>query len=116
METTVKLSRLVTTTLLGAFFGGLCILLSVYVAGVSCWPVGVSFFLHHAVMGFAIGASGLKMNWAAHGALWGLLFGIFLLIGFIETYPEVWVLIVGPVIWGFLIELLAVKVFKQAAK
>ena len=86
-----------------------------YVSGVNCWPIGVSLFLHHAVMGFAIGASGFRINWAAHGVLWGVLFGIFLFIGNIEIYPDPWALIVFPIVWGFLIELLATKAFKQAA-
>ena len=113
MASSVKSSRLITTTLLGAFFGGVCLLLSVYVSGINCWPIGVSFFLHHAVMGFAIGASWLKMHWAAHGAFWGALFGVFLMVGGIETYPEPWALIVFPIIWGFLIETVATKLFKQ---
>ena len=109
----VRSSRLVTTTILGAFFGGTCLLLTVYVSGVNCWPIGVSFLLHHTVMGFAIGASLLRIHWAAHGALWGALFGIFLVIGGIETFPDAWALIVFTIIWGFLIELLGTKVFKQ---
>ena len=109
----VRPSRLVATTILGVFFGSICVLLTVYIAGVNCWPIGASFFLHHTVMGFTIGASLLRIHWAAHGVLWGTLFGIFLLVGFIETYPDSWALIVGPIIWGFLIELLATKVFKK---
>ena len=109
----VKSSRVITTTILGAVFGVICMLLSRYTGEVAFWPMGVSFLLHHAVMGFAIGASSLKMNWAAHGVLWGALFGIFLLVGGIETFPDAWALLVFSIIWGFLIELLATKVFKQ---
>ena len=58
-----KSSRLVTTTLLGVVFGIICMLLSRYSWEVAYWPIGVSFLLHHAVMGLAIGASSLKMNW-----------------------------------------------------
>ncbi len=77
----VKSSRVITTTILGLVFGVICMLLSRYVSGVAFWPLGVSFLLHHTVLGFAIGVSALKMNWAAHGALWGALFGVFLAIG-----------------------------------
>ena len=108
-----KTSRLVTTTLLGAVFGIICMLLSRYTAEIAFWPLGVSFLLHHTVMGFAIGASSLKMNWAAHGVLWGAVFGIFLAVGNIGTYPEPWALFVFPIVWGFLVETLATKVFKQ---
>ena len=113
MASSVKSSRLITTTLLGLVFGIICMLLSRYTAEIAFWPLGISYLLHHTVMGFAIGASSLKTNWAAHGALWGVLFGIFLFIGNIEIYPDPWALIVFPIIWGFLIELLATKAFKQ---
>ena len=108
-----KSSRLVTTTSLGAVFGVVCMLLSRYTADVVFWPIGVFFLLHHTVMGFAIGASSLKMHWAAHGALWGALFGVFLAIICIGGPLEPWTAFVLPVIWGFLIEALATKVFKQ---
>lgn len=108
-----KSSRLVTTTLLGVVFGIICMLLSRYTAEINYWPMGVSFLLHHAVMGFAIGASSLKMNWAAHGVLWGAIFGLFLAIGLIGTARDPWVFFIGVVIWGFLIETLATKAFKR---
>ena len=108
-----KSSRLVTTTSLGAVFGVVCMLLSRYTADIAFWPIGVSFLLHHTVMGFAIGASSLKMYWAAHGALWGALFGVFLAIGCVGGTLEPWMAFIIAVIWGFLIETLATKVFKQ---
>ena len=109
----MKTSRLVTTTILGAVFGVICMLLSRYTAEVDFWPFDVSFLLHHTVLGFAIGVSSLKMNWAAHGAFWGALFGLFLAIGQVGGALEPWIAFVLPVIWGFLIETLATKVFKQ---
>jgi hypothetical protein len=109
----VKTSRVIITTLLGLVFGVICIFLSKYTAEVDFWPLGVSFLLHHTVLGFAIGASALKMNWAAHGALWGALFGIFLAIGVVGVVANPWLFFVPPVIWGFLIETLATKAFKQ---
>ena len=88
-------------------------LLSRYTVEVAFWPIGVSFLLHHTVMGFAIGASRLKMNWALHGVLWGAVFGLFLAIGQIGTVPDPWVLFIPVVIWGFLIEILATQAFKR---
>lgn len=110
----VKLSRLLTTTFLGMVFGVICILLSGYLSQVPFWPVGISLFLHHTVMGFAIGASGLKINWAAHGILWGVLFSLFLSISFVERFDGFWMTaLIAPIIWAFLIEAFATKVFKQ---
>ena len=108
-----KSSRLITTTLLGVVFGIICMLLSKYTSGVAYWPIGISFLLHHAVMGFAIGASSVKMNWAVHGIFWGAIFGVFLAISRIGGAPEPWVVFIVVVIWGFLIETLTTKAFKR---
>jgi hypothetical protein len=109
-----KSSRLVTTTALGAVFGVICMLMSRYGGSdVAIWPLGVSFLLHHTVMGFAIGASSLKINWAVHGIIWGALFGLFLGIRQIGGALQPWMAFLLPVVWGFLIETLATKVFKQ---
>jgi hypothetical protein len=110
-----KASRLVTTTLLGVVFGIICMFLSKYTGDVAYWPLGVSFLLHHAVMGFAIGASSLKMNWAVHGIFWGVIFGLFLAIGLIDIdiALEPWEVFIAVVVWGFLIETLATKAFKR---
>lgn len=104
--------RVIMTTLWGAIFGGVCMLVQRYQPGVSFWPISVSSLIHHAVMGFAIGASGLRMHWAPHGILWGFLFGIFFAIVLVETPLGFW----GPfgtmICFGFLIELIASVGFK----
>ena len=110
----VKASRIITTTLLGVLFGVICMLLSRYVGvPVAIWPYGVAFLVAHTVMGFAIGTSCFKMNWAAHGTLWGALFGVFLAIIVVGVVPFPSINFGASVIWGFLIELLATKAFKQ---
>lgn len=108
-----KSSRLVTTTLLGVAFGIVCMLLSKYTAEVAYWPMGVSFLLHHTVMGLVIGVSSLKMHWATHGVFWGSVFGLFLAISLIGSALEAWAVFIIIVIWGFLIETLTTKVFER---
>ena len=108
-----KSARLATTILLGVAFGIVCMLLSKFSAGVDYWPLGISFLLHHTVMGLVIGISSLKMNWAAHGTFWGAVFGLFLAIGLIGTALAPWVVFIAVVIWGFLIETLTTKAFKR---
>ena len=79
------------------------------------WPIGVSWLLFCTVMGVVIGASALKMNWAAHGVLWGALFGTFwatIAVGDEVRYPPLD--FIGPVMCGFLIETITTKAFKQA--
>jgi hypothetical protein len=111
----VSASRVFSTTILGLVFGVICMFLSKYGFEAAFWPIGVSYLLHHTVMGFAIGASALRIHWAAHGVFWGVLFGVFLAIGSVGTYSTVEIIqaFVAVVIWGFLIELLATKAFKQ---
>ena len=108
-----KPSRVITTTLLGVVFGIIFMLLSKFTVGVDYWPYGVSFLIAHTVMGFAIGTSAFKMNWAAHGTLWGALFGVFLAIIVVGVVPFPSINFGASVIWGLLIEALATKAFKQ---
>ena len=75
--------------------------------------MGISFLLHHTVMGFVIGTSPLKMNWPVHGAFWGAFFGSFIAISRVGTSQEPYGVFITIVIWGFLIETVATKVFKQ---
>ena len=110
----VKPSRVITTTILGLVFGVISMLLGRYV-GIPdpFWPIGIFFLIAYTVMGVAIGASALKMNWAAHGTLWGALFGVFLAIAVVGQVPFPSINFGASVVWGFLIELLATKAFKQ---
>lgn len=108
-----KSARILTTTLLGVVFGIICMLLSRATAGVAYWPLGISFLLHHTVMGLVIGASSLKMNWAAHGIFWGAVFGVFLAISQVGAAMQWWVVFIAVVVWGFLIETLTTKAFKR---
>ena len=115
----VKWSRVLITTVFGLVFGIICMVLVRYEVGIAFWPMGVSYLVHHIVLGFAIGVSAWKMHWAAHGAIWGALFGTFTAIAAVGTANN-W-LGIGPfvnfvltVVWGFLIETIATKGFKQA--
>lgn len=108
-----KTTRVMTTMLLGVAFGIICMLLSKYIDGVPYWPIGVSFLLHHTIMGLVIGVSSLRMHWAAHGAFWGAVFGLFLAISRIGTTQEPGFIFIFVIIWGFLIEILATKAFKR---
>jgi hypothetical protein len=53
----VKWSRVLTTTVFGLVFGVICMVLVRYAVGIAFWPMGVSYLLHHIVLGFAIGVS-----------------------------------------------------------
>ena len=110
----VSTSRVITTTLIGLVLGIIWMLVMRYVGiPVPFWPIGIYNLIACTVMGVAIGASALKMNWAAHGVFWGALFGVFLAISVVGEVPYPVLNFVAAVIWGFLIELLATKAFKQ---
>jgi hypothetical protein len=110
----VKSSRLITTTILGLVFGIIWMLLTRYLGEpIAFWPLGISWLIALTVMGVAIGASALRMHWAAHGTFWGALFGVFLAIAVVGAVPYPSINFGASVIWGFLIELLATKAFKQ---
>jgi len=110
----VKWSRVLITTVFGLVFGIICLFAVRYTVGIAFWPLGVSYLVHHIVLGFAIGVSAWKMHWAAHGTIWGALFGIFTAIAAVGTTNNPFGNFVFTVIWGFLIETIATKGFKQA--
>jgi len=97
----------VTTIMFGGIFGIVCMLLLKYVSEVSIWPVGVYSLIHHSVMGFAIGTSRLKLHWAPHGILWGILFGLFLGISYWGQPQGFWTSFLLVIVWAFLIEAIA---------
>jgi hypothetical protein len=109
----VKWPRVLITTVFGFVFGIICMFLSRYTAGIAFWPMGLSYLLSHTVMGFAIGVSAWKLHWAAHGIVWGALFGIFTAIGAVGTGLDPFTAFISVTIWGFLIETIATKGFKQ---
>jgi hypothetical protein len=108
----VKWSRVIITTVFGLVFGIMCMFGSNWF-GVPFWPLGISYLLHHTVMGFTIGVSGWRLHWAVHGTVWGALFGLFLSIGCIGGPLSPLMAFFMPVIYGFLIETIATKGFKQ---
>jgi hypothetical protein len=78
----------------------------------------VWILLNRAVMGFAIGASGLKLHWAWNGIIMGLAVGsIFSYYIFMDLeQPNIALLIpIGNAIFGLLIEFFTTVVFKQPA-
>lgn len=72
--------------------------------------------LNRTVMGFVIGASGVRMHWAWHGPLMGVVVGsIFSYAAFLFENSAMVVVgtMVANILFGFLIELFTTVVFKQ---
>lgn len=102
--------------------------------GVVCWQAGVMFGLiedptnlrianiigHRALMGFAIGISALRMNWAAHGIIVGSIVGaLFILYDAQMGMPTAvlfGMLIPGNAAYGLIIEFVTTKLFRAPVK
>lgn len=111
--------RIITATFFGLVAGAICAsgafyghLLKFSVASL------IWILLNRAVMGFVIGASGLKLHWAWNGILIGVVVGsIFSYFLFMTLGPG----IVPPVnaimngVFGLIIEFFTTKVCKQPA-
>jgi hypothetical protein len=98
------------------------------VAGLLCVAAGATFglnitlqsfgwaMLNRTLLGFVIGISALRLHWAWHGCLMGVVVGsLFAYSAWIFEGP-VWLvagLLAGSVIFGLLIEFFTTVVFKQ---
>lgn len=110
------MKRILFATFLGLCMGVLCSRM-LFSAGILKFTLAILIFvlLNRAVMGFAIGASGLRLHWAWNGIVMGLAVGsVFSYFLFLST--GTWML---PVInffvnglFGLLIEFLTTKPFR----
>lgn len=102
--------RLMACTIMGAVCGGLCVLLSTS-SGALALPIVWAIFTGRMLIGFVIGISTLKLPWAIHGSLMGLIVGLPSAVGamsgasaeFTLWTAFTWTLIMG-MIYGFIIE------------
>jgi hypothetical protein len=113
------MKRVMIATLLGLFAGGLCATLAFGGGFLKFTGVNLAWILlNRAVMGFAIGASGLKLRWAWNGIVMGLVVGsifsyfLFMNLGLVML-PPVNALANG--LFGLMIEFFTTVVFKQQA-
>ena len=113
------MKRIAIATLFGLAAGAICAT-AIFSTGILKYTA-VSLMwvlLNRAVMGFAIGASGLKLHWAWNGIVMGLVVGsifsyfLFMNLG-VGTLPLVNP--IGNAIFGLMIEFFTTVVFKQPA-
>ena len=109
------MKRILVSTLFGLLAGCVCASLF-FGAGYLKFTVVtlVWILLNRTIMGFAIGASGLKLHWALNGILMGLvvgeIFSYYLFVSF--GWKALAFTPIGNAVFGFLIELFTTKVFK----
>lgn len=107
--------RLAITTILGIIAGFLSLWWMRAAAG-AVLPVSeeAMIVLAQTVLGFAIGLSAWRINWAAHGILLGIFFGLPESFGFAWQgggAHAFWGWLIGSLVVGFLIELITTPIF-----
>ena len=112
------MKRIVIATLFGLLAGGICSVLTFSSGYLKFTVVALGWILlNRTVMGFAIGASGLKLHWAWNGIVMGLvvgeIFSYYLFMSF--GWKALAFTPIGNALFGFLIELFTTKVFKAPA-
>jgi len=114
------MKRIIIAVFFGVVAGVLCAAAGIHGGFLKFTAINVVWvLLNRAVMGFAIGTSGLKLHWAWNGIVMGLVVGsifsysLFMNMG-LGTLPLVNLLIGNP-IFGLMIEFFTTVVFKQRA-
>jgi len=113
------MKRILIATSLGVVAGALCATGAFYGQILKFTPVALAWILlNRALMGFAIGASGLRLHWAWNGIVLGLVVGsvfsyyLLMTVGF-GALPLINFFVNG--IFGLMIELFTTVIFKQPA-
>ncbi len=109
--------RVIACTLFGIIAGILCWLLSQYVCKAApvafTTPIILGIILNRAFIGFTLGISGWRTNWAFHGVVIGLIGTLPLSVyaaGDLNGLRGFLMLELAGGVWGFLIELGALAV------
>jgi len=114
------MKRIMIATLFGLVAGVLCATATFCFGFLEFTKVNLVWvLLNRAVMGFAIGTSGLKLRWAWNGIVMGLvvgsIFSYFLFMNFGLGMLARVNLLIGNPIFGLMIEFFTTVVFKQPA-
>ncbi len=110
------MKRIVIATACGVVAGLVCVSLGAAL-GLKLTPQSMGWaLLNRALLGFVIGISVLRLHWAWHGCLMGLVVGTLFSYSAWMFEGPVWLvagLLAGSIIFGLLIELFTTVVFKE---
>ncbi len=111
------MKRITIATLFGVVAGALCATISFSAGLLSFSAVTLIWILlNRTVMGFVIGISGLKLHWAWHGILMGVVVGsIFSWFLYMNGMKMAVFTPIGNAIFGLMIEFFTTVVFKAPA-
>ncbi len=110
------MNRIAIATLGGLVAGIFCIAATISLGTHMTTALAGWILLNRTIMGFVIGISSLRLRWALHGLLMGLIIGsIFSYAAFVMERPSPIIAgaLIGSVVFGFLIELFTTVVFKR---
>jgi len=115
--------RIIISTLSGLLFGIVCYGLAAGGGHVLPKPIAWQIIANRTLIGFAIGISVLRMNWALHGVLLGFLFSLPMAYsgmvadvpGFSKSQMFIATVVMG-MIYGLLIEVITTVIFKAKKK
>lgn len=112
------MKRIAIATFFGLVAGGICA--SVAASGHLLQFSAVTLLwilLNRAVMGFVVGASGLKLHWAWNGIILGVIVGEIFSYFLFMNLGWKWLLLapIGNAVYGLLIEFFTTVVFKAPA-
>ncbi|HTM40439.1 MAG TPA: hypothetical protein VL177_05990 [Terriglobales bacterium] len=110
------MKRIAIATLCGVVAGLVCVSIGA-IAGLKITPTGFGWaVLNRTLLGFVIGISALRLHWAGHGAVMGLLLGSLFSYSVWMMGDPAWLvpaLLAGSMIFGVGIEFFTTVVFKQ---
>lgn len=113
------MKRFLFATFFGLCMGGLCAAMTFGLMGRTFAIITLLWILlNRTVMGYVIGISSLRLHWALHGVLQGVIVGsIFSYFLFMDWGMgwKAWLTPIGNALFGFLIELFTTVVCKQPA-
>lgn len=108
----IKTRRVILATILGLAAGFFCILGGMFLGREFNTATLFMILFHRTLIGFVIGISALRMQWALHGILVGFIVGLpYYPLAFVEGGGLAYS-IMSP-IWGFVIELFTSVIFKE---
>src|SRR5690242_13249521 len=110
------MKRIAIATICGVVAGLVCVSVGA-IAGLKITLPGFGWaILNRTLLGFVIGISALRLHWAWHGAIMGLLVGSLFSYSVWMVGDRAWLvpaLLAGSMIFGLAIEFFTTVVFKQ---
>ena len=110
------MKRIAIATICGVVAGLVCVSVGAIAGLKITLPVFGWAILNRTLLGFVIGISALRLHWAWHGAIMGLLVGSLFSYSVWMVGDRAWLvpaLLAGSMIFGLAIEFFTTVVFKQ---